>query len=807
MASQPSGNKHIEMVYIDTSKITFIIKGKSKFNIHNNSEHIESDFKYRCLSQEDLISDSTVIESPYFYEYTDYEIIIINKGNHKIEFYHENKNIRDKVSSVGRSDMLFTGIINFKGDIGYSDLTIYVDGSEHLLVTLQVFPSKVDYKKDYYEILSDVNEEVYNLAFEFLKRTYSNTKLVHKNNSSLTEYYSILTYVYDKMMKALKVVLERPHHMLQKEREVVNFHKIRNVDNHMIKWLEKRPQNLIKKGNTYLPIQAEITKKRVTFDTTENRYLKYMMCTIINKLNEIKKRYSKYSRSEDVNFTSKIDKMILEINSSINRSFLKSIGTCKPVNSTSLVFTMAAGYRDIYKYYLMLKKGLTLNGEVFRLSMKDLALLYEYWCFIKINALLKKKYRLVRNDIIKVERDGVFVRLKKGKTAKVTYENPRNGERFTIAYNSKMTSKTIAQKPDNVLSIEKTGSDIKYSYIFDAKYKIDTAGERNSYRDYSKTPGPKEEDINTMHRYRDAIIYENKDEHKFQKEIFGAFVLFPYNNEEEYRNHKFYKSIEEVNIGGIPFLPSSTNLMEDFLDELIEESSLSSFERAIEQRGKEWYLKDSDFKERNVLVGSLRNNAQLDINLKHRFYHIPLENINLNKNIVNTISLAQSKTIFKDEAGIKYYGNVKEINIVKRSDIKEIPKDSDELYVRFEIDEWKTLERTIEVKGYQVRKHIYTTEYLLYNAETVSELCIKSEEEFRLWMELKNLQNEVAALIEHKKVIENTSSIKGFSFGNKEIYFAGDKIKVISGDSICEFSRADLRKRPAGIVRDIRNVL
>ncbi|WP_410745539.1 hypothetical protein, partial [Clostridium neonatale] len=55
--------------------------------------------------------------------------------------------------------------------------------------------------------------------------------------------------------------------------------------------------------------------------------------------------------------------------------------------------------------------------------------------------------------------------------------------------------------------------------------------------------------------------------------IFGAFVLFPYDNEEEFKNHKFYKSIEKVNVGAFPFLPSTTGLMENFLDELINESS------------------------------------------------------------------------------------------------------------------------------------------------------------------------------------------------------------------------------------------
>ncbi|WP_017210685.1 nuclease domain-containing protein [Clostridium beijerinckii] len=175
-----------------------------------------------------------------------------------------------------------------------------------------------------------------------------------------------------------------------------------------------------------------------------------------------------------------------------------------------------------------------------------------------------------------------------------------------------------------------------YKFIFDAKYKIDTSPE---YIEAYGSVGPKEEDINTMHRYRDAIVYDyNKDKLLERKDkiknpvgainncIFGAFVLFPYDNEEEFKNHKFYRSIEEVNIGAIPFLPSTTNLMEDFLDEIIDESSYSSYERAIEPVGKEDYLKDEYFKQRTnvsraslnreVLVGSLKGREQLEANIK-----------------------------------------------------------------------------------------------------------------------------------------------------------------------------------------------
>jgi len=75
------------------------------------------------------------------------------------------------------------------------------------------------------------------------------------------------------------------------------------------------------------------------------------------------------------------------------------------------------------------------------------------------------------------------------------YENPKTNETFKVSYNSikgrntnskNEGSKTITQKPDNILSINKLGRDVAYEFVFDAKYKIDTL---QDYRDRYKRYG------------------------------------------------------------------------------------------------------------------------------------------------------------------------------------------------------------------------------------------------------------------------------------------------------------------------------
>lgn len=728
MALQPSGNK--EIFFVETEHIYLSIKGGE------GAFGVSSEATLEVSSTENIIT-SEFNNHMYFKEYKNYEVIIECKNNSKVEFYHENNTIRNKVTPTGRSGKVLSGIINFRGDIGYSDLYVLVNNREHIKVTVEVFPSKIDYKDDYKALLNDVNNEIYNLAYGFLSRTYLSAELSNKTSSTYSEFYSILNYVYKNLLKAIDIILYSPHHSLVKESRVCKYNALRNSSMETLKWLEKRPHVMKNINGTYIPTEALQVRKYLTYNTNENKFLKFILLSIIDKINKFILNYKKSYWAFDDEIINKLSLMKKEIAKRINTTFLKDINEKYNGASISLVFSMASGYREVYKYYLMLQKGLNINSNIFSISMKDLPLLYEYWCFIKINSLLRKKYKLISSDFIKINNEGIVVALRKGIGSTLVYENTVNGERFEVLYNSSTQSGTLNQKPDNILSINKDGITQGYQFIFDAKYKADYS---EAYANRYGGVGPKEEDINTMHRYRDAIVYKAKDEGTYRNCVFGAFVLFPFKNEEKYKEHDFYKSIEEVNIGGIPFLPSSTKLMEEFLDVLINESSYSTFERYLEPIGREHYIKEDYYKNRNVLVGTLKNKEQLEINLENKFYHTKCTNVNLMEREVKYVAIAQSKKLFGEDAGVLYYGKVESIELIKRRYIKEIPSDSEEMYLRFNIEEWIKLTNKIEVQGYQVRKIMYTTEYLLKNASNVGDLCIKERNEFRKWLEFKRYE-------------------------------------------------------------------
>ena len=811
MDSPLTGSKNI--LSVQTDKVSVIIKGKSSHKYSHNLKESQtkcSSVCIRCNSDFTVAIDDSNYEciskietEPLFFEQQRYEILIegLNK-THDLSFWHENINIRNDVTYVGNHKDLLSGILNFGNDIGYSDLVVLSDTKEILRIRIEVFPSKISYKEDYQALIQDVISEVYNLVFDFLKKTYSQLGINSETKASPIEFYSIIERIFRDFEKALNVIIRNPYHVLETIREILPAHKSKRVDSRSLKWIQNHPDYIKRTGSSYNVEKILTPKKQVTYDTKENQFLKFILIATQKKLRNFEENYKQLGREIQPEIILKIERMIHSLDKTLSTTFLQEVSVLNSTNLMSLVFTMAPGYRDIYKYYLMLQHGLSLTGDMFNLSFKDIAELYEYWCFIKLNRILKdKKYTLASPDILKVEIKGITVNLKKGTSSIVKYLNPKNQEIIELSYNpSKRESPTGPQRPDNVLSIQKKGSS-KYQYVFDAKYRIDDGSDSNDPE--RLTPGPKEDAINTMHRYRDAIVYDDKMKNgkvEYERSMFGAYVLFPYNNEEEYKEHKFYKSIEKVNVGGLPFLPSATELVSNFIEELIEDSPDSAFERATLPAGIEEKLKTVDWNKKDVLIGMLRKD-QLQKNLEHKFYHIPADQIADNDLPIHWIALYQSKDIYKDNPGIHYYGEVIRCYRIKRRSITEIPArvgTEEQYYYRFDVKCWKELEHPITVKEFGPPNHRFTNLFLLQNSSIFPELFLKDEEEFRIY-------NEIKYRISNPQYVENPFC---FSMNGKSLFFDNNEIKVTEGQRIIDkISFNEFLKAPHSQFKQILEML
>jgi hypothetical protein len=199
---------------------------------------------------------------------------------------------------------------------------------------------------------------------------------------------------------------------------------------------------------------------------------------------------------------------------------------------------------------------LELEGYLFQMGVKDVATLYEYWSFLAVVAIIQKYARLESTSLIKVKMRGATLQLLKGRNSQVRFRRA-DGSFIDVSYNPLMDPiYTTPQRPDAVIEIR--AQDIRI--ILDAKYRLQFDAEY--IRSYGG-PGPTEDDINKMHRYRDAVLFRLGNETRKAGE---AVALFPLPASVAYAGlHRFHRSLDIVGIGGIPCYPNALEQLENYL--------------------------------------------------------------------------------------------------------------------------------------------------------------------------------------------------------------------------------------------------
>ena len=284
-----------------------------------------------------------------------------------------------------------------------------------------------------------------------------------------------------------------------------------------------------------------------------------------------------------------------------------------------MVLQKATGYSQVYRTWNLLRRAYSLNDGLYRLQTKDIATLYEIWCFIEVSHIVKAQLHLDDEDVEhrnRMEMNGIFSwELGKGEHSRILFRkdgvelaelvyNPKNADTENDNVGMKdLVVPTVPQKPDIVLQLTKNDlqQGMKMTYLFDAKYRID-----------GKDKGvdvPPDDAINQMHRYRDAIYYKDYDANALKKEVIGGYILFPGDGEpNDVAVSKFYKTIKEVNIGAFPLRPKDVEnrkLLENFIDELIHTKSYETIAHVIPQKGA--YVEVGN----RVLIGLVKEDNRL----------------------------------------------------------------------------------------------------------------------------------------------------------------------------------------------------
>jgi hypothetical protein len=420
-------------------------------------------------------------------------------------------------------------------------------------------------------------------------------------------------------------------------------------------------------------------------------------------------------------------------------------GNTPPGSINSLTLFTAPGYREAFRVLSGLSRGLHVAAGVVNLSTKDLHALYEYWAFVTVVRIVAEE--LVQpfpSDMLSTSVDGLRTTLKVGNKRVISFQHSQD-RTVRVAYKPKLRGDAylVAQEPDILISVEDSGWPLM-TFVLDAKYRLDQSEQYALNYGY---PGPPEDALNVLHRYRDAILHQVRGPNPYNPRLMHTVVeaaaLYPAPTEQrgDYIQSKLYQAFDTIGVGAIPLLPGSTDTLRIWLRRAFRRGGWTTADTVVPHSMREQAGVLHRFSFERILVGVLRGNnpeEHLDWITSTGQYYIPASADARLQFSARGVAIYTQPPLAIPGA-ITHFAEVTNIEMKPRG---EIPtpwqgKGPDELMVVYHLGNLQKI-RPIQNIDPAVRfsVHRWTSRLAITRAIKVAELSLETEAEWRLYEDL-----------------------------------------------------------------------
>ncbi|MHB8772065.1 MAG: DUF2357 domain-containing protein [Syntrophales bacterium] len=687
-------------------------------------------------------------------EETDYQVFVQGEGGRRVELTHRDPNItRDLHAEDG--GRIFHGTVNFRSQVGNSEFVLKVDGEPELAIEIEVFPTKLDYKSDYQQLLADVQGILVGLALEYLRATHHKGQQIRSPAPSGLEWVLLLRHVVDDLEKGLRHVAFQPVRGLVREARMVRAERVKRVDSYIRSevrrgsgsgcWVEMCPS---------VAVRECLNEQRAepSLDTHEHRWL-------ATQVLRIRRRLAQLRQVEGAAETNQTRRRLALCELATLEQRMARLGQLEPLAAAqglpppgfaSLQLIGTPGYREAYEACLVLTLGLRITGGPMDLSVKDLNVLYEYWCFLALLQIVAEETGEILDPktLLQVSQQGLRVMLTKGQETKTEFRD-RGGRSIEVRYNPSFARPEvmlIPQTPDMIVTVAEPQVWPRVHLLLDAKYRLERSPE---YCKRYGTEGPPEDALNVLHRYRDAILEtEPWTGERWGRTVVLAGAVFPHRESEgeDFSKSKLWQSFDRIGVGAVPLLPGSTEYLREWVQKTLREGGWSIADRVLPHVASEYARAWRTAAAEPVLVGVLRSEWQAHFEWIRTkgLYYLPQAKDQPRQYTARQLALYVPGD-GEGRGAVRLRAEIRSVQTVKRSDIDTSWAShwgADDIFVLYRLGPLIELPRPIENRdnegrGQRFSGHRWTSRLALDRAKTVLELLLETEKEWRLYEELR----------------------------------------------------------------------
>ncbi|CAN7532932.1 DUF2357 domain-containing protein [Rossellomorea sp. LjRoot5] len=454
--------------------------------------------------------------------------------------------------------------VNWESYVGKDHISVFWKLEDSFNLPVEIRAAKIDYLLDFKTMVNNINTVCSTIIWSNKTNSSLNTQnTLYYEKNLLSKFFFIRSALSEENLpSSFYLIRNAPITKLEDHKKNVTIGEVSSFDYRTVSSIIDSPYwvatdtsaDYLSTSSNNLPYIINEHSSKLSYDTTENRFIKYLLDEIHFILSELIVQYSKqtFVGLESFRLLSIVEKMI-------SNSFLNEVKSTPYIETGNLALRRVPGYSDFFIFYEQLLMSETLEWDefidlLFHKQIKPIYDIYEAWVLTEFLEAFKG-----------ISTGGFDVEFGNGKrfikriTTQFHSLNLEVLYQHTIKHSKKnipLSSYSMRMDPDFILNIYKADK-LLGSVVFDAKYKLNNIGDIFDFPDdgldepnagiTTQERLAKRVDLMTMHAYKDSI-----------RGVQGSYVILPSIE----KNLEFWSENKNIvpSIGAIPLYPSTNTI-------------------------------------------------------------------------------------------------------------------------------------------------------------------------------------------------------------------------------------------------------
>lgn len=540
-------------------------------------------------------------------------------------------------------------------------IRVVAEGKDASIVhfDVEVRPAKLEYETEYRWLLEQIADHAAEAVLQGFAPSMQMATATTDTTGELA--YRSLAFIAARLrnesfQSAIAQILRSPHRQWKSVGEARPLGMGARPSPHLARTLQRpgrrrvdAPQALKHLPITHVPRTVEQTRNEVTFDTNPNRFIRFVLEHWQGLAAQLESTLTRQAsgagpRRRGIREARWI---VAQCDQILSESIFGDVGRLTVFPHGDPVLLRQPGYREVLRVFALAEGSMQLethlDDDIFSATQRNIATLYEYWCFlVLVGCLAELCGREPEGKLFTPAETGLSLVLREDSRSQLIWIHERAGRRLAIdlwfnqsfhraGIDTEMSSWASSIRPDASLRIRPLsgrphdGDDphLDTWIHFDAKFRLER--QDTDVNDADPKSTAKRADLLKMHAYRDLI-----------RRSAGAYVLYPGNGDPQ-RRREFHEVLP--GIGAFPLRPGADGRVqgrESLMQFLSETLELAANQASVNERRMFWegrhtqgagrQVRAVDFlsmppADEQVLIGYVRQ-EQLDWVLQRNRYNL-----------------------------------------------------------------------------------------------------------------------------------------------------------------------------------------